>query len=882
MFKHNCAYPDCNFSSTVTHRFPKDPVRSKIWAQRAGRWDLLDKDATYLSNNCRLCTFHFHDRMYTSTERKRLVQIAVPEIFVLPTGEIKIYWDNDAMFLIKAPDIASQLEVFDEIRKELNLEEYITTGNMKPGVSVTQGKVEEDEEININYKEEIKAWNRTLQELSEMASRYCRLCAQASDNLVPVFSERGLELKLEEKIHTHLPIMVTPDDLMPVSLCMSCISKLEVCHQLVNCCLEADSNLRTMLKFSEIFEDESQDYDENGHGGGLQVDDQTPSENADIEMENQDSDSQNPDHNSNVAYEDGEHYGAHVVSQSPSDDQMDSASCNDPSVCKMEVIETDIANQAHHGEVIEQIIEENDGSDGNEDLTGDKEEYMEQGEQEENKWPISIKLDQNFSTLDISKLKGEVTLPVSKALNLFGDENFKVSNKPKYKVVVVKLKTSPDVSQDLQISKALQLLKTDGNEAEATENAEGVQEFRLAEQERSQSEQFPFECSTCGKTFQKIGEMAQHSAIHENVRQHKCQLCGKRFNRRGNMLVHLRRHQTANNFTCKICMETFDTFGEMLSHRKTHSKEEIERAAILRTTTGQASEIKCEICGKVLSTKISLRYHMMTHSGEKPYECDFCHKKFTMKTTLAYHRRTHTGEKPYQCRFCDDAFQSKQGLVIHERLHTGEKPFPCEHCPMAFRSRVNLNQHLVVHSEERPFTCPYCNRGFRRRDTLDVHVRTHTGERPYGCQVCGRRFKQKGDCNKHQKSHFKDSDVPIDVPVKSGRGAHSSRADQAKMIIPGAAASTVSQQSIQEDTAPAESYACALCGVVFDNKFETEQHFESFHSVGEGAPETIIISTDNIVAPENGIVLSEIAIVGNEQDNIILPDYATEADNNSQ
>jgi hypothetical protein len=36
----------------------------------------------------------------------------------------------------------------------------------------------------------------------------CRVCACTSEDLVPVFGEKGLELQLLDKIHTHLPIMV--------------------------------------------------------------------------------------------------------------------------------------------------------------------------------------------------------------------------------------------------------------------------------------------------------------------------------------------------------------------------------------------------------------------------------------------------------------------------------------------------------------------------------------------------------------------------------------------------------------------------------------------------------------------------------------------------
>jgi hypothetical protein len=40
------------------------------------------------------------------------------------------------------------------------------------------------------------------------ADLLCRVCACTSEDLVPVFGDRGLEMQLLDKIHTHLPIMV--------------------------------------------------------------------------------------------------------------------------------------------------------------------------------------------------------------------------------------------------------------------------------------------------------------------------------------------------------------------------------------------------------------------------------------------------------------------------------------------------------------------------------------------------------------------------------------------------------------------------------------------------------------------------------------------------
>jgi hypothetical protein len=50
----------------------------------------------------------------------------------------------------------------------------------------------------------------------------CRVCACESEELVPVFGQRGSELQLLEKIHIHLPIMVkTCTNAVLLALCFT-------------------------------------------------------------------------------------------------------------------------------------------------------------------------------------------------------------------------------------------------------------------------------------------------------------------------------------------------------------------------------------------------------------------------------------------------------------------------------------------------------------------------------------------------------------------------------------------------------------------------------------------------------------------------------------
>ncbi|KAJ9592314.1 hypothetical protein L9F63_001134, partial [Diploptera punctata] len=338
----------------------------------------------------------------------------------------------------------------------------------------------------------------------------------------------------------------------------------------------------------------------------------------------------------------------------------------------------------------------------------------------------------------------------------------------------------------------------------------------------------PYKCSHCVKSFHKRCQLRQHVVIHLNTRQHKCPVCGKGFNRLGNMKAHARRHLNSNCYTCKLCKTTFSSFSEIIQHRKSHKHKDPEQSM---KQQAHQNENVCNICGKRLSSKLTLKYHVILHSDNKPFSCEVCAKKFPHKRKLYLHRKIHSSEKAFPCHFCNEGFRTKQLQIIHERIHTGEKPFQCINCNKAFRSRMTLKQHMLVHSDIRPFRCVQCNKSFRRRDTLDAHMRTHTGERPYTCHLCSRSFKQKGDCNKHLKTHFKSH---TDV----------------------------------QDILTTISFSCILCGQNFNQKDDLDIHFETFHTTDIiVASNTLMINSDTLVALPG--------IMEDDQKSVILSNLGT-------
>lgn len=53
------------------------------------------------------------------------------------------------------------------------------------------------------------------------------------------------------------------------------------------------------------------------------------------------------------------------------------------------------------------------------------------------------------------------------------------------------------------------------------------------------------------------------------------------------------------------------------------------------------------------------------------------------------------GEKCFKCELCPYAALSQRHLESHILTHTGEKPFQCNECDQSFRQKQLLKRHKV-------------------------------------------------------------------------------------------------------------------------------------------------------------------------------------------
>ena len=169
-----------------------------------------------------------------------------------------------------------------------------------------------------------------------------------------------------------------------------------------------------------------------------------------------------------------------------------------------------------------------------------------------------------------------------------------------------------------------------------------------------------YSCEKCNKGFVDKSSFENHKVTHSDARNFTCEFCGARFLTPYALKVHVNTHTMEKKYECEDCGSAFLRMCNLCAHRKRfHSSNDVK--------------LVCEICGKSMATRKDLRRHQMAqHTKEKPFKCPHCPRCYAAKESLKSHIRTHTGEKPYVCA-CGKAFHKSNVLRRHQRcVHEGE------------------------------------------------------------------------------------------------------------------------------------------------------------------------------------------------------------------
>lgn len=186
---------------------------------------------------------------------------------------------------------------------------------------------------------------------------------------------------------------------------------------------------------------------------------------------------------------------------------------------------------------------------------------------------------------------------------------------------------------------------------------------------------------------------------------------------------------------------------------KTEIKDEVDEE-VLNPLNEQASSSGLESSSNASSAKVTTAPKKRSN---RQYICYLCKATYTRMSGVRWHMKSHTGERPFKCTFCSKTFAMSKYFVQHIRTHTNEKPYKCTKCDKGFTTSQSLRSHILygpAHLDGvKPFKCTICDRAFYRKTKLTVHMRKHTGERLYKCTECAADFFDKGGLTQHKKIH---------------------------------------------------------------------------------------------------------------------------------
>ncbi|XP_052062708.1 zinc finger protein ZFP2-like [Mytilus californianus] len=195
-------------------------------------------------------------------------------------------------------------------------------------------------------------------------------------------------------------------------------------------------------------------------------------------------------------------------------------------------------------------------------------------------------------------------------------------------------------------------------------------------------------CSFCDFEAENSDSLLEHIPIHKPPHPYHCIYCDSKYKTRAQLNVHLPKHLTVKPFVCEICQAAFKWKHALKCHMATHS---------------ETKDHLCDVCGFATAHKSQLKAHKLIHTGDT-YKCEYPNCKFQSikKQSLKYHILTHTQEKPHQCEICGQSFSLKKNLNRHALLHTDVRPYKCkfnEVCNFATTRYDKLKEHLLkIHS----------------------------------------------------------------------------------------------------------------------------------------------------------------------------------------
>ncbi|CAK1547532.1 unnamed protein product [Leptosia nina] len=616
-------------------------------------------------------------------------------------------------------------------------------------------------------------------------SYVCRICAVKTHNILPLFEKECLEQNLVEKINKYLPIKVSKDDLLPSGVCEQCSNAVHAWHELVVCCLQADTSFRKRISLSQS----------------------QPTLTSDIELDK-----------NGIQCKKAVLFLTlvnNVLSDYLKTNNMED--CDWAYVCQkcpekpvsMSILElTTHLKLKHYDELHNrQKLEE------------------------------FITMHITFDTVLLSEFEmndpneTEASKATKDVACLYCNSSFSSTKR-----LVFHLNQHIDITEN-------------GGIPCCEESFDDLKLFEQHLRNDHTRKLAAHECKSCGYPASDTQHLQQHiEAEHREFTKKSpkksqksnetsqkcipavCPICNKTYSNKYNMFVHMESHKTREEFTCNKCDKVYLSKGSLQKHTSLVHEGKLP--------------YPCSVCGETFPTRVARTVHFMLHTGDTPYSCEYCGKAFRAKNTLRCHLESHLDIRKYECTVCFKKFRKSTHLkwtddtiylngddfiaysnelnneVLQKRDNDTDSISDNEDEPLSniaavqnttssyenfYNALIKFRNHFAQGHEGRTypdftesssdeetgevdineyddlskinmrrdrmdektrlelnevqskidgkvfFTCKLCGKNLSSSHTYLFHKNIHTGERPCVCHVCGKTFSAPSGLQRHIK-----------------------------------------------------------------------------------------------------------------------------------